>query len=574
VNSGRRPLCLLLLACAALLGAAIPSEVDAGPRAHRSRALTAAAPASRPVSLAPRSIGGGRLATALRRPAQAARRGIARLGAATRGTRPQLDASQASRDHARQLRARFADRDAVLADQAADPHVAEVTAHSARDGRYLILSDLHMGPGKRGGRWSQSEDFRRDATFVSFVEEAAADPRPTTLLFNGDWLEIARHVDADASVEQVAGVVRRTVKGHEREFRALAQAVVRGGVRVLYTVGNHDVQLVDRRVRDAFVDEIVRVAGLDARGAATLRGRMAWSGPLALLGAAGEVAVGHGHAHDATNNFPSIVNPYSGDRVPLSNLGWEVVRNLVRPATLFSTDGRALSENEKLGAVIDHLKRTVSSRSILGRLLRSLFVPTVDSPGERLAERLDHRAAVRAWVRRTGVAERTPIASGGPTPELAWVRAVEGALARAPEPIFDRLRSPSFAVNVVRAVYGVLDAYLSAGKHDAAMLDGLGELPGVRVAVWGHNHREGALERPHPTKGTLQHINSGTWTKTPHGWRLNVVEVRVDAGGRADQVSLNRTESDGTLRSVDLASTMGPGRSLLRRAIAFARHQH
>lgn len=477
---------------------------------------------------------------------------------ALRGASPPIDVSDATRADARALHAKFPKRVETLTAQAADPHLDDVLKHSEQGGRYLIMSDLHWGLGRTRtttSGWYHGEDFRKDGTFARFVKRAAAEPEPTTLIFNGDWIEFIRHQDADATLPELKAHVRRVLTGHRREVRALAEGVTRGNLRVVYTRGNHDVQLVDPRVRAFFMSEIARVGQLTPKETRLLHKRMAWSGHAAVLGRYGEGMVFHGDVQDAVNNWRSPANPYDGRRRLESNMGWQIVSTLLRPADLVDA---AMTEHDKVKAVFRYLRRTVNSRSAGALLVRALLPFPVDTPGERLAAQLDDRVAMRAWVRRSGIVERTsrpiPGASRTAPPalgEIGWIHSFEQVFDHMPEPVLDRLRSNRPVINVFHALMGFGARMILGPRYDRQLLDRLGGLPNVRYVVWGHSHGETAFERGAQGKGVIEHVNSGTWTRTPKGWPLNVVVARTDADGRLQLDGLHRTERSGEIVPVN-----------------------
>jgi UDP-2,3-diacylglucosamine pyrophosphatase LpxH len=540
-----------------LLAEGLPAPASAASiRASRTASPALVRPAPRPPARRTRSRL-KRIAVRLRRPLRS-------IGRELRGTRQEALETPAARAEADRLHRQFANRTEVLADQAADAHVAQVMAHSQRGGRYLVLSDLHWGGGRTGRGWWPGEDFRQDETFVRFIESAAGDRRPTTLIFNGDWLELIRQVDYDSSLGEIERVVRGIVRGHEREVRALADAVANRGLRVLYTRGNHDVPLVDPRVREILTREMIRVGRLDRRAAERFRRRVAWSGHAALIGARGEGLVFHGDLMDSINNWRSPVNPYDGHRKLEPNLGWQIVSTLLRPIDLLD---RAMTEREKISGVYRYVRRTVDSRSALGLLLRALLpIPRRDA-GERLAAQDDDRLAMRAWVARTGVAELTrgEASAGDTLGQEEWARAFERVVARSPEPILDRLRSNTWGINVARVLFGFASSLFSGSRRDRQLIDRVGALPSVRYAIWGHTHLEATLTRPHPSKGSIQYMSSGTWTRMDKGWPLDVVVATTDADGRLALDGLHRTQESGVLAAVPLAEINKP-RSRWQRA--------
>jgi UDP-2,3-diacylglucosamine pyrophosphatase LpxH len=486
------------------------------------------------------------------------KQGWERVKGALRGASPPLDISNAARDDARALHRKFPARIETLTDQAADPHLDDVLKHSEQGGRYLILSDLHWGLGRTRtttSGWYHGEDFRKDGIFARFVKGAAAAPEPTTLVFNGDWIEFIRHKDADATLPELQAHIRRVLSGHRREVRALAEGVARGNLRVVYTRGNHDVQLVDPRVRAFFMSEIARVGQLTPKETRLLHQRMAWGGHAAVIGRYGEGMIFHGDVQDAVNNWRSPANPYDGRRRLESNMGWQIVSTLLRPADMVDA---AMTEHDKVKAVARYLRRTVDSRSAGSLLIRALLPFPVDTPGERLAAQMDDRVAMRAWVRRSGIVERTsrpiPGARADAPPalgELGWIHSFEQVFDAMPEPVLDRLRSNRPVINVFHALMGFGARMILGPRYDRQLLDRLGGLPNVRYVVWGHSHGETAFTRGAPGKGVIEHVNSGTWTPTPMGWPLNVGVATPDADGRLALDGLHRTERSGAIVPVD-----------------------
>lgn len=553
-----------------LLGAGTETPASALAPAPASRPTLTARPARAPRPASRARPPARRFKTRIMRAAVRLRRALRTVAREVRGSREEVVETPAARAEAVRLHGQFAGRAEVLADQAADPHVSEVMEHSERGGRYLVLSDLHWGRGRTRRGWWPGEDFRQDEAFVRFIDSAAADPRPTTLILNGDWLELIRHVDYDSTPVEVERIVQRIVRGHEREVRALTDAVVNRGLRVLYTRGNHDVPLVDPRVRQILLREMIRVGRLDGRQAERFRRRFAWSGHAAVIGAFGEGLVLHGDLMDPINNWRSPVNPYDGHRMLEPNLGWQIVSTLLRPIDLLD---RAMTEREKVKAVFRYLRRTVDSRSAAGLLLRALLpIPRADD-GERLAAQDDDRLAMRAWVARTGVAELTgrprpgeQVAAGEPPlGREEWASAFERVVARSPEPILDRLRSNKWGINVARVVFGFAAAMFTGSRRDRQLIDRLGKLPSVRHAIWGHTHLEAALSRSHPTRGTIQYLSSGTWTRMDSGWPLDVVVATTGADGRLTLDGLHRTRASGELVAVPTEEINQP-RSRWRRA--------
>jgi hypothetical protein len=222
--------------------------------------------------------------------------------------------------------------------------------------------------------------------------------------------------------------------------------------------------------------------------------------------------------------------------------------------------------------VFRYVRRTVDSRSAAGLLLRALIPLPRSDAGEQLAAQDDDRVAMRAWVERTGAAEKTgralPDQAASETAPLdheGWARAFEKVVAASPEPILDRLRSSKWGINVGRVFAGFIASMFTGSRRDRLLVDRLGELPNVRYAIWGHTHLETTLSRPHPTKGAVRYIGSGTWTRMDKGWPLDVVVATTDGDGRVTLDGLHRAQRSGELAAVPLEDINRP-RSRWQRA--------
>lgn len=588
MSTARRPLGISL----ALL-AALALVAPAGSLAATGRAAVARRAPAHPVGLA-----NGR-------PARV-KVALAPTRAELRNRRPPIDGSLAARDEARGLhrtqeawvkaagkRARatgattraMAGRLDYIADNAADPHLAEVTAHSEVGGRYVVMSDLHMGRGRsrttRSG-WFRGEDFRQDDIFVDTLAKLRADPRPTTLVMNGDWIEMIRHADPQAGYPELRKLIEQNVRGHEREMSALARAIARGGVRLIFIQGNHDLQMVDPRLRDALTAALARAGRLTPGEAARLRERTAWAGPMVFLGRYAEGVISHGQWHDSINSTRSLVNPSvyrNGKREIQNSLGWQIVRALLGPADLVEA---AMSEEDKAKSVLRYVRSQVRTRGAVNRMLRALFPFQRETSGERLASQLDDRAAWRAYVRRSGIVERSRFAPPGedanpdsPATEHQWIRALERLNDSTPENIHDTLRSRLWPVNLYRGIAGFIRSLVDGERDDAELIDGLGKLGNVRYAVLGHTHTRKAVHRTHATKGTIEYVNSGTWSITPQGWRLDAVLFDTDADGRLIARGLHEAKPGGQLVEVEQVPAVGePPGTFGRIANLFGRVRH
>lgn len=419
----------------------------------------------------------------------------------------------------RVLRASVPDRDDRLAAQAADQHVATVMAHSQIGGRYLVVSDLHWGPGSHDPR----EAFRQAEAFARFVTWAARQPN-TTLVIAGDWLELMDFVDPDADTTTVARTVTATLRGHEVETRALVDAVVHGGLRVLYLRGNHDVHLVEPDVRTALVSGLAQVAQLDRAGTEVLRSRIAFSGHCAVLGKSGEGLVIHGDAVDLFNNWRSPVNPRDAHLRIQPTLAWLLSRRVVgsmRVSMPFQSELR-----RKL-AGWRHVLASAPGFAALLRLHRDVFLePLPDTPVEVIVEGLDDRDTMRHWVARTGFHRMVAAKTGAPASVRQTARALDEAYRTTAPPALDRMHT-GFLGKRIGLLKVLVDRARRLRVTEPRMLRAFWSIGEVYAVLWGHSHKETALQ----TAGKL-HLNTGTWVREKAEDRLNAVLLTTDADGR------------------------------------------
>lgn len=181
----------------------------------------------------------------------------------------------------------------------------------------LVLSDVHLAEAVHGDdawmryrqkKFFQDGDFRR---FVDHILERTEPGDELDLIFGGDFIEFegarvvngeTRFDDPPRTEEESLATLDRILADHEVFFRAIAD-VVRAGHRVVFVVGNHDVQLSFPRVQDrliehigAFVPEIE-----DIRRRVRVR---TW-----FYQTADGIHVEHGHQYDAYCSFRDPLKP-------------------------------------------------------------------------------------------------------------------------------------------------------------------------------------------------------------------------------------------------------------------------
>lgn len=211
--------------------------------------------------------------------------------------------------------------------------------HAAPDDRaVVILSDLHLGPGRdpQTGRWSRLEDFFYDRELAAFLDHLRARGRaegPVRLILNGDVFDFLLVTEVPDPTEAhglgltlhraerkfglratEAGSVwklARIVEGHPRVFDALG-ALVAEGAELVVLPGNHDPEVFFPAVQRALTDAIVGRAVGAERGRAELEGRIRftpwfWYEP-------GRLFVEHGHQYDDSSVLSNLLFPLEPGR--------------------------------------------------------------------------------------------------------------------------------------------------------------------------------------------------------------------------------------------------------------------
>jgi UDP-2,3-diacylglucosamine pyrophosphatase LpxH len=177
----------------------------------------------------------------------------------------------------------------------------------------LVVSDVHLTEAVDGeGEWMRyrqrkyfpDHDFRRFADHVLSQLEPGDE---LDLVFGGDFIEFEgpRVVDGDfqdppRTEDESLETLDRILADHAVFFQAIAD-VVRAGHRVVFVVGNHDVQLSFPRVQERLIDHVLSFAPGAARNRVRVR---TW-----FFQTADGVHVEHGHQYDAYCSFRDPLKP-------------------------------------------------------------------------------------------------------------------------------------------------------------------------------------------------------------------------------------------------------------------------
>ncbi len=382
-----------------------------------------------------------------------------------------------------------------------------------------------------------------------------------TLVLGGDFLDILEHVDPKADLPELKRAISNIVAGHAKEFTAMASAVVKDGLHVVYLRGNHDIRLVDASeladkkttVRAHFISEVVKAAGLTEAEVAIFNDRVAFGGHMAPLGKYGEMLVTHGEANDSTNSWGSQVDPFStrtdGSRVIKDNFGDNVVTRMWNriERKRGGTDNGVGSATKKVAFnILTNPRMWATAARLLWHMSSSRFET---SPAQDLAERIEARRALLHWVVQSGFSEmmNQSLVDKGETPlsPQAYTKRLEQVYLQLPRPLQERMNANTRVGNFAKLVVGALKVGKDTMKGELKYLDLMtAALPNARYFVSGHDHEERI--RTGSVKGGVAFIDSGTWTKIAGEWRLNVVVAHTDADGKVlggdDRPQLFRTD--------------------------------
>jgi hypothetical protein len=426
--------------------------------------------------------------------------------------------------------------------QAADEHIADVLHHSERNGAYYIVSDLHMGFGSKrsSGPFDRQEDFTRPDAFVKMLGHISSQPEKSTLVIAGDWLDILEHVSPGQGLGDVKTAISQIVKGHETEFKALADAVVNKDLRVVYVRGNHDVRLTDASeitsggttMRGYFLGEVAKISGLSPDQTKTFMSRVAYAGHMAPLGKRGELLVMHGNETDPTNEWRSPQNPFSvkadGSRQIDPNVGDRVVRDIYVGAE--RDDPNADNQIQSSARAVAHEVLLHKSLKLgTAKLLHDISAERgTRSPAQALAERLDDRDALRAWVRQTGFDKMAGMT------EQETVHALETVYRESvPTPVHEHMTSRSHVINALRQIMRTRKTKAEIEEAEPRLLEALTTLlPNARYVTVGHDHKERSRVGTVEGRGNVGLWDTNTWTKTKGEDQLGIVVAHTDGEGR------------------------------------------
>ncbi len=122
----------------------------------------------------------------------------------------------------------------------------------------VILSDTHLGTGRRRGAFNPLEDFHHDerlAELVDYYSTGKFAEFEVELILNGDIFDLMKvEVDGHWPVHVTEALaidkMQSCLEGHPRVVAALRSFLERPGKRITYIPGNHDPELLLPAVQD------------------------------------------------------------------------------------------------------------------------------------------------------------------------------------------------------------------------------------------------------------------------------------------------------------------------------------
>jgi hypothetical protein len=454
-------------------------------------------------------------------------------------------------------------------------------SYSAHNGNIMDMSDLHSGLGslirevdERGqptgkeiyggpnGPRDRQEDMMTPQAWASAVLDFSKRAGRNTLRIGGDWQDMLEHVNLEDSFETQKQMLSRMILGHTLEAQALATAVVKNGMRVLYDRGNHDVQLINPELRSHLISEIARIGGLTGNDVETFRQRIAFTGHMTFMAnRTGDRTqlnmMFHDDGKDATNSQEYLENPKTynrkGQRVIQNPLGNFVVEYVWRKAEKKNPNGDNTTASSTKAAAHEVTSGEHGLRELV-KLLWHVSKERVDkSPEIQLANALDSRKMLRAWARQTGFTEamNATLPPGvPPKKEGEYVRLLEGVYRGLPTPIHERMNSKLHFVNALRMLFG--GAKKALAESDAAEEKFMGALGAAFPWIdeihteGGHDHEiRGRLTQKKTDDGRARNLtftDTGTQTRVGGVDVKTVVRTTTDATGRMTRPEVEHLE--------------------------------
>ncbi|MCY4644921.1 MAG: metallophosphoesterase [Bacteriovoracales bacterium] len=138
------------------------------------------------------------------------------------------------------------------------------------DKTFLVISDLHLGAGVNfNGQKNFLEDFHHDRELVEFLDYYCTGiykSREVELIINGDFLDflavpfVPYFADEFWSESASLDKLKIILSAHQEVFSAMDRFLNQKNKKIVYIIGNHDGELVFKKVRDYFISTLSEMA--------------------------------------------------------------------------------------------------------------------------------------------------------------------------------------------------------------------------------------------------------------------------------------------------------------------------
>ncbi len=185
----------------------------------------------------------------------------------------------------------------------------------------VIVSDTHLGTGRRRGTFNPMEDFHEDerlGELLDYYSTGVYEDHEVELILNGDIFDLMKvevgglwpiKVTEALAVEKL----RACLEGHPRVVAALRRFVERPGKRITYIPGNHDPEILLPSVQKLFCSYV------DPEGT----GAISFVTTSEAYSLPEGVQIRHGHQFEAIHRF-NLSSPMipSKQGEPILELPW------------------------------------------------------------------------------------------------------------------------------------------------------------------------------------------------------------------------------------------------------------
>ena len=204
---------------------------------------------------------------------------------------------------------------------------------STRERTIVVISDLHLGPGKKSNNeWYATEDFRWPKALKAFLDKMSeTGNRQVDLIVAGDFLDMWQPPDnircegisagLGCTVDEMKAVATWITKAHDPVFKDLRDFSRKGENRLHIIPGNHDSALLIAAVWEP----VGKALGADSGRVNFVRTGV-WKSP------DGSIVVEHGHQIGTEANrydtWPDIVRSRGGKEYIIRPWGEQFVQKI------------------------------------------------------------------------------------------------------------------------------------------------------------------------------------------------------------------------------------------------------